>query len=167
MIQAGWRPMEAGDIGSVARISDAVHGRYTERAEVYAERLSLYPAGCFLFEKDGAAAGYMVSHPWVRAAPPTLDAMLGAFPANADCFYLHDLALLATARGTGAGKAATQRIIAQARAAAFAEIRLVAINGAEGFWASQGFVPVAGKDDTEMPGSYGDEALFMQRWITD
>jgi ribosomal protein S18 acetylase RimI-like enzyme len=151
--------MMATDVGAVAHVSDSVHGRYTERADVYAERRALYPAGCFLFERAGQVAGYLICHPWRRDRPVPLDAMLGAIPADSDCFYLHDLALLPTARGSGAGKSGTALAVAGARAGGFDEIRLVAVGGAESFWATQGFEAMAG----HAPDSYGEGARAMRR----
>ncbi|WP_257211611.1 hypothetical protein [Sphingobium sp. IP1] len=60
---AQWRPMGQGDVDAAAAISDWVHGAYTEKPAIYAERLRLYPAGCFLLEWDGEALGYLVTHP--------------------------------------------------------------------------------------------------------
>jgi GNAT superfamily N-acetyltransferase len=134
-----WRPMRADDLAAVSAISDAVHGRYTEPAAVYAERLALHPEGCRVLVRDGEVAGYLVSHPWHRDRPPALGALLHALPTDADSYYLHDLALLPTMRGTGAGKAALDLVVAQARALGFAEITLMAVGGADRFWARHGF----------------------------
>jgi N-acetylglutamate synthase-like GNAT family acetyltransferase len=167
MTQQGWRNMASGDVAAVASISDSVHGRYTERPEVYAERLHLYPAGCFLFERDEATMGYLICHPWHREAPPQLNAMLGAIPDDVDCVYLHDLALLPAARGAGAGAAATALVVATARAAGMRDIMLVAINGAESFWTTQGFVEVTDQAKTAKLASYGEGVHIMRRRLAD
>jgi GNAT superfamily N-acetyltransferase len=159
----GWRPMIAADIAAVSAISDAVHGDYTERPEVYAERLALYPAGCFLFAGEGGAAGYLIAHPWLRNRAVPLNAALGALPTDPDCLYLHDLALLPTARGTGAGRSAVRRVVDLAKRAGFGEIRLVAVNGAESFWVSQGFAALSGKESADA--SYGADAVYMRRML--
>jgi GNAT superfamily N-acetyltransferase len=154
----GWRAMRIGDVAAVSAISDAVHGRYTERPEVYAERLRLYPAGCHLLERDGKPVGYLVSHPWRGDRPPPLDAMMGALPVDADHYYLHDLALLPEARGLGAAGAAIELVVAQARAEGFAAIGLTAVNGAEAFWRRQGFTAMEAKS-----GGYGTASVAMMR----
>ncbi len=102
----GWREMRATDLDAVVAISDAVHGAFTEPRTVYAERLDLYPAGCRVYERDGAIAGFLVTHPWHSGAVPKLGALLGEIPVPADIYYLHDIALLPAARGTGAGSEA-------------------------------------------------------------
>lgn len=152
-----WRQMLDSDLPTVKSISDAVHGSYTEDKAIYAERLALYPFGCQIFERDGISLGYFIAHPWRHEAPPPLNAKLGALPADADVYYLHDIALLPAARGNGGGKAAIARVVKDAIAGGFERIRLVAINGAVDFWVSQGF--------THLPniGSYGAETYLMQR----
>jgi GNAT superfamily N-acetyltransferase len=150
--------MRAGDLAAVSAISDAVHGRYTEPVAVYAERLELYPAGCRVFEFEGEVAGYLISHPWHRQSPPKLGALLGAIPADADTFYLHDIALLPSARGTGAGRIALDLVVGDARALGFAEVTLMAVGGADLYWAAQGFDHVPREADP----SYGAGAHLMR-----
>ncbi|MGA1807414.1 MULTISPECIES: GNAT family N-acetyltransferase [Sphingobium] len=157
---AQWRPMGQGDVDAAAAISDRVHGAYTEKPAIYAERLRLYPAGCFLLEGDGQVLGYLVTHPWAGDRPPALDQLMGRLPDAADRYYLHDLALLPEARGTGAAAAAVDLAVAQARAAGFDRITLTAVNGADAFWRRQGFVdaPVAAD-------SYGADSVSMVRML--
>lgn len=158
---AGWRAMTAADLPAVAAISDTVHGRYAEPVEVYAERLALYPRGCFTLESDGAPTGFLVTHPWRGDAPPKLGAILGAIPNDADTYYLHDIALLPETRGTGAGRAGLDLTIAAARAAGLGEIMLMAVGGADRFWAAHGFA-VLEAAPAALTG-YGLEALLMRR----
>lgn len=161
--QWAWRSMRADDIPSVADISDAVHGaRYTERPEIFAERLRLYPAGCFVLARGRAIGGYLVTHPWRRGHAPALDRLVGALPDPADVYYLHDIALLPSARGGGAGAAAVALVLDRAATAGFGEVALTAINGADRYWATQGFVCV---QDTGGPGSYGADSHYMRRLL--
>ncbi|MET0362570.1 MAG: GNAT family N-acetyltransferase [Sphingobium sp.] len=162
MIAAVWRPMTAGDIADVARISCLVHGAYGEEAATYAERLRLFPAGCFVLIVGGAVVGFLVCHPWHCGSPPALNALLGAIPVDAGCLYLHDLALLASVRGTGSGRAATAIAVEVARAEELATIRLVAVNGAESFWSGQGFGYLAGEG---AEAAFGEGAYFMERCL--
>ena len=153
-----WRSMRVCDLAAVSAISDAVHGRYTEPVAVYAERLALYPAGCRVFECGGEAAGYLIAHPWHRDSPPKLGALLGAIPADADTFYLHDIALLPASRGTGAGKMALDLVVGDARALGLAEVTLMAVGGADLYWAARGFAYVPREADP----SYGAGAHLMR-----
>jgi len=162
-LPGGWRPMEAADIAAVSAISDAVHGPFTEDAEIYAERLALYPAGCFVLERQERISGYLITHPWHAATPPPLNRPVGAMPADADCYYLHDLALLPEARGCGAGRAAADCALRAARAAGQDTILLIAVGGAEAFWKRQGFAAIAGRRDDAGKSSYGEESVLMRR----
>ena len=154
----GWRPMEEADIAAVSTISGAVHGAYTEGADIYAERLRLYPAGCWLLAHDGTAMGYCISHPWQGDAPPPLDAPLQAIPTQPDRYYLHDLALLPQARGTGAAADAVELVLTYARRVGFARIALTAVNGAEAFWRKHGFASVR-----QQNAAYGVDTIMMDR----
>ncbi|HWK42900.1 MAG TPA: GNAT family N-acetyltransferase [Croceibacterium sp.] len=150
--------MRKDDVGAVTAISDAVHGDFTEPSSVYAERLELYPAGCFVLEHQDAIAGYLVSHPWLRESSPALGQPLGAIPGDTDTYYLHDIALLPVARGTGAGRGAIALIKAQALTGGFPDITLTAVNGADRFWAAQGFT----YDEGGAADGYGEGTYRMR-----
>jgi len=158
---AHWRPMDAADLPAVVRISDVVHGDFTEPLETFADRLAHYPAGCAILERDGEALGYLISHPWPRdAEPPKLGAVLGPLRAS-DSYYFHDIALLPAARGTGAGATATAFVMGQAGAEGCRDVRLVAIQGADSYWHAQGFAYVG----SAIEGPYGPGSHLMQRAI--
>lgn len=165
-----WRPMTSVDLQHVLAIAGAVHPSYPEDSAVFAERLRLYPAGCLICQSAGRVVGYGLSHPWRAGAPPALNALLGALPAPASTYYIHDIALLPEARGDGAGAAVVARLLAQARAAGFATVSLVAVSGTAGFWRRFGFrvvVSALGDAPSADPAlaaklrSYDDAACFM------
>lgn len=161
-----WRAMQPSDMDEVSALSDAVHGIYTEPRAVYAERRDLYPAGCFVLADDGPIAGYLIAHPWRQKAPPPLGGMIGAIPDDADSIYLHDLALLPSARGTGAGGTATRMVLDLARQAGLGDVTLLAVGGADVFWASRGFSPVADQAlAARLRASYGPEVVYMHRLV--
>lgn len=158
-----WRPMTQADISAVAAIGTTVHPAFPESPAIVAERLALYPAGCLVLCSDAGAIGYAVSHPWRFLHPPKLDAALGQLPAAPDTYYIHDLALLPTARGTGAGGAAVQRLIEQAKSEKLENLSLVAISGSAPFWARHGFRVQTDQPLRQRLRSYGDDARFMVR----
>jgi GNAT superfamily N-acetyltransferase len=160
-----WRPLREEDIPAVTAISDVVHGRFTERPEVFAERLSLYPEGCFMLDHDGAAEGYLISHPWHRRSPVPLDQLIGAIPEDAGSYYLHDLALLPDTRGFGAGRRGVELVLAHASDAGFGQVSLVAVNGADAFWAALGFSCVEDEAVARQLQSYGEGTFFMERGL--
>lgn len=154
--------MRRDDLPAIAAISDAVHEHYSEDGTIYAERLALYPSGCFTLWQEHQIIGYLISHPWHRNSPPALNAALGSIPATADAYYLHDIALLPSARGGGSGRIAVDLIMDLARKAGFPDVTLMAVNGADRFWASVGFTYV---DEAAKPSSYGEDSHLMRRVV--
>jgi GNAT superfamily N-acetyltransferase len=148
--------MRSADLAQVVAISAAVHGDYAEPLAVYAERLALYPHGCWVSELAGVISGFLVTHPWRTGTTPALGTLLGSIPADADTYYLHDIALLPRTRGLGLGHSALLLVEAQARAAGCAEISLVAVNGADRYWEQRGFVKVG-------EGDYGPGTWLMRK----
>src|SRR5437867_488910 len=96
-----WRQMLPADLDAVNGIADQVHVNYPEDAAVFAERQALYGKGCHVLIGSQGVVGYTISHPWHFKKPPELNVLLGGIPEKPTTFYLHDIALLRTARGSG------------------------------------------------------------------
>lgn len=156
-----WRAMTTLDLPAVESIAAAVHPNFPEDAAVFAERRRLYPDGTRLLELDGVPSGYLLSHPWRYQALPELNSLLGEIPADADTYYLHDLALLPAVRGTGAAAMIVGDILRHARAAGFTNVSLVAVNDSLPFWYKHGFRVVAAPALAEKLASYEAAAKFM------
>lgn len=152
--------MRPDDLATVNRIAGQVHPNFPESDAIPTERLALYPAGCLVLETDADVTGYTVSHPWQAGKPPALDHLLGQLPDHPGTFYLHDLALLPAARGTGAATQAVGLLVALAARAGLPTMTLVAVNNATGFWQRQGFRIIGAA-----PASYGADARVMTREI--
>ena len=155
--------MTATDLPAVLAVAGVVHPAYPEDEAVFAERLRLCPAGCLVLEGAGSPIGYVVAHPWHRAAPPALNSPLGELPSQAGCFYIHDLALLPQARGSGAGGVLVAKLAEIAARAGLPRLALVAIDGSSGFWRRQGFREVHEPALAEKLASYDDAARYMER----
>src|SRR3546814_2446540 len=95
---------------------------------IFRERRALFPGGCFVLDGGAGIMGYVISHPAVFGQPPKLNRLLGAIPAQADCYYIHDLALAPAARGSGATRDIVARIGTVAARLGYARIGLVAVN---------------------------------------
>jgi GNAT superfamily N-acetyltransferase len=135
-----WRAMAASDLNAVHRISMDVHPAHPERAEVLAEKFRLYPAGCFVLERRDGVVGYCFSHPWTDGQPPPLDTLMGALPAHVSTYFVHDLTVDESVRGTGMGRALVPNLFAAARAAGVDRLVLVAVNNRGPFWQAAGFL---------------------------
>lgn len=155
-----WRAMRADDVDSVDAIAAAVHVNFPEPKAVFANRQAQYPQGCMILEQAGEngprALGYMIAHPWpMDQEPPELGALVDQMP-QADALYLHDVAILADARGSGAGGAALDHLMDFARHQGFARIWLTAVDGADRYWAQKAFHRVG--DDAP----YGEGTMVME-----
>lgn len=160
MAAPAWRAMHAGDLPDVERISAIVHPRYPERDEVPAERLRLFPAGCLIATYNTMTVGYAIAHPGKIGQPPPLDTLLGTLPPDADCLYIHDVALLPETRGLRFGAAAVATLLDLARQHGLACLTLTAVNNSAAFWSRQGLslAPI-----NKGLGTYGDDAAYMVR----
>ncbi|MGV3651136.1 MAG: GNAT family N-acetyltransferase, partial [Devosia sp.] len=111
----------------------------------------------------GGLAGYVFSHPYRRSAVPALNAPLGDLPETADCWYIHDLALLPQARGSGAAGRCVADLVALAQAEGMARISLGAVNGSIPFWSRQGFGVVDAPQLAAKLAAYEAAARLMER----
>ena len=50
------------DLPEILAVAKEVHPAFPEDAEVFAERLCLYTAGCLVFHAGRTIAGYVISH---------------------------------------------------------------------------------------------------------
>ena len=156
-----WRAMTTLDLPVVETIAASVHPAFPEDIAVFAERQRLYPDGTRLLELGGTPSGYILSHPWRFGALPALNSLLGVIPADADTYYLHDLALLPAARGTGAAAMIVGDMLRHARGAGFASASLVAVNGSLPFWYKHGFREVPAPELVQKLASYEAAARLM------
>ena len=160
--EAAWRSMMPGDVDGVVEIARLAFPDHFEDRACFAERLTLYPRGCFVLEAE-RIAGYLIAYPWLSGSAPPLNTTIGTLPAHADLLYLHDLALLPSVRGQGATPAILKRLIDQAEGDAWPAIALVAVNDAAGFWQRMGFDIVANPSMAAKLASYGADARYMVR----
>ncbi len=160
-----WRPLRRGDLSAVVAIADALHPAARERLEVFEEKHSLFPEGCFALQVDDAVAGYLISHPWRLGDVPPLDAFLVRLPDAPNCLYLHDIAIDRAARGHGCAAVAVDLLTAIARRRALGALALVALYGADALWERLGFTRDADAGLAMKMKGYGEGAVFMRKTI--
>lgn len=156
-----WRAMTGYDLPAAQAIAEQVHPKFFEAPEVLGERQRLYRNGCYLLEIGEKAAGYVLSHPWRSGSLPALNTLLGEIPAEADTYYLHDLALRPVARRVGAASHIVAALTKHAIANGFASMSLIAVNGSQGFWEKHGFVVSEAPGVKEKLRSYETAARLM------
>lgn len=160
-----WRAMTEADLDAVEAAAAVIHPGYPEDRAVFAERLALWPEGCRVLDRAGSLAGYAITHPGEYGRPPKLDTLLGGLAANPDTYYFHDIALLPGVRGRGASRVVVADLAALAERLGLATLSLVAVNASRPIWEAQGFGVAT--DASPDLGSYGGEAWFMVRRISD
>ena len=150
--------MQPADLDAVERLGNGIHVDHPESPEIFAERLALCPEGCFVLE---GLAGYVLSHPWMLGAPPALNTLLGALPSAPDTWYIHDVALAPSARGTGSGAVIVARLTSLVASLGMTTMSLIAVGRSPGFWSRQGFAPALLPPQKLV--SYGEGATHMVR----
>lgn len=159
-----WRFMTEADLDGVVEVAGEAFPNHPEDRACFANRLALYPAGCRVLADDtGAVGGYLVSYPWLLDAAPALNALLPSLPETPEVYYLHDLALLSSARGGGHAARGAALAIEAAKEAGLSMVCLTAVNNAAAFWARQGFEPRHSAAMGDKLASYGEDAVYMVR----
>jgi len=160
---ATWRPAAAADLDEVERIGNAIHMTLQERPEVFANKLALFPQGCFVLTCNGTLAGYGIAHPWALGSVPALDTLMAALPPSPTCLYVHDVVVLPAARGQGAAGVLVDLYAAVARQQELPSLALVSVYGTYVFWERFGFQATAGPELADKLKSYGDTARYMRK----
>ncbi|UPK32871.1 GNAT family N-acetyltransferase [Bradyrhizobium sp. 186] len=167
MSKPHWRHACASELPAIIAIAARIHPDLPERAEVFAEKMRLYPDGCFALVADNEIVGYGLSHPWMQQQVPPLNGFLETLPGDADCLYVHDVAVLPDCRG-GVARAYVAIIEDLARVSGIAMLALVSVYVTRPLWERFGFRPVtADAELREKLESYGASATYMLRDLAD
>lgn len=146
MTSATIRHARTADLPAIIALDQALFGWYgaDEKPETIRARLSVYPAGFFVAEVDGAVAGYTSTEKWGALREPALDE---------DPAYTHDpdgsilcittLAVNAEYQGRKLGARLLDRLIGLARQEGCTQIVLETAHAAA-FYTRRGF-EIAGK----------------------
>lgn len=157
--------MVISDLQVVNAIGDAIHIELPERPEVFEEKFRLFPAGCRKLVSHNQIVGYGISHPWLLNSIPPLDAFLERLPEKPECLFIHDVAILPTARGHNAAALYVAEMCTVAKATNLQSLALVSVYGTTPLWARFGFHVVDDPALTSKLMSYGKTAKYMVRLI--
>jgi predicted N-acetyltransferase YhbS len=120
------------------------------------------PSTCAVYlNNDNKVLGYLLAHPWESDVPPKLHEKIQI--TTSINLYLHDLALAHEARGKGIAKSLVANLIDKAKSQGFVRIFLVAVQGADTFWAKFGFIVIP---NALICPSYGDYSVLMALELT-
>ncbi|HEY6858776.1 MAG TPA: GNAT family N-acetyltransferase [Pseudolabrys sp.] len=164
---AEWRSTTAADLDAIQKIANVVHPKLAESNEVFAEKLRLFPEGCFVLVEDGVVLGYAFVHPWRLNDVPKLNDFLRRIPSESDCLLIHDVAVLHRARGRGASKALLDLMANLARDREIPSLALVSVYNSRPHWGRLGFEVVSNELIVAKLKSYGDTASYMVRALAN
>ena len=160
-----WTLASASDVDDIIRLAEAIHPAFPERPEVFAEKLSLFPSGCYVLVWHEEVVGYGLSHPWILNCIPPLDSLLDKVPGDTDCLYIHDVAILPEVRGRGSAALYVELMVERAHTIGVNFLALISVCQTVPLWARYGF-EVANCSELGMKlQSYGPTARYMTRTL--
>lgn len=159
------RSMQASDIPAVMTIQEESYpDELLETDEVISARLASFPDYAWVADEAQEACAYLFAYPARLGRITPFD---GVFTQHddADCLYLHDLAVGLLASGRGVGPALVRHALEHARTRGLRHSALVAVQGSGDFWSRMGFEPCPVNDAAQMENlaTYGRAALYMTR----
>ncbi|CAN7275530.1 GNAT family N-acetyltransferase [Phyllobacterium sp. LjRoot231] len=159
-----WRLMKASDLASVSAVAAEIHPDFPEDDAVFLNRLSMHGQGAYVLENGTTILGYAITHPWKSFDIPALNTVLEASPDRRN-YYIHDIALMDAARGSGAASEIVSVLTDHAMALGCKTISLVAVKGSSGFWQKHGFETADRPELRTKLKTYSDDACFMLRQL--
>lgn len=135
-----WREAVSADVAAIDRIARIAHPDFPERPEAFAEKLMLSPTTNFVaVDPSGAVRGYAIAFPWHAGDMPKIDTLFGSLPEDASVLYVHDVALLPSARRQGLVTELLKLLSTAARQLGLGGMTLAAVYGTEAAWFRYGF----------------------------
>lgn len=133
------RTMTADDLAGVLAVQrECYPPAMNEPAATILSRLAQAPDFAWVAEGDGGVCAYLVAYP-SRLGKVTQLGGDFAVAGNADCLYLHDLAVAPRALGGGVARALLRQARQAALAAGLRQAALVSVQDSRAFWQKQGF----------------------------
>ncbi|QEW05400.1 GNAT family N-acetyltransferase [Nitrincola iocasae] len=158
------RLMQPTDLPSVWQVQCACYSHFEPetQASLGAKR-EASPQSCFVAEQGDILLGYVIAMPWLLGVVPALNDPSCNLPAQADCLYLHDMAIAPAAAGQGVGQRLFEAVTEAGYKLELSKLALTAIEGAKGYWQRHGFVPVALPLSAAKVAQYGGNITYMSR----
>ena len=160
------RSMTANDLAAIEIIQAEVYsGYFLESADVIRQRFNLSPTTAWVAEYDDHVCAYLVGY-WSKVGK--INPLNAPFSSveNADCLYLHDLALLRSAQGFGLAKKFIQVAIEHALSNSVLAVALLSVQNSKEFWRRFGFaeyinLEAAQQDNLHTYLDGNDSAFYM------
>jgi len=159
------RPMQAPDIPAVLTIQEESYpDELLETTGVISARLAAFPDYAWVAEEAQEACAYLFAYPTRLGGVAPFNSEFTRHD-DADCLYLHDLAVGLLASGRGVGPALVRHALAHAGTRGLRHSALVAVQGSREFWSRMGYeaCPVQDAAQAENLATYGGSAVYMTR----
>lgn len=158
------RAMTIQDLAAVESVqAEAYAGYFLESADVIAQRFHSSPSTAWVAEKEGTVCAYLVGY---RSKIGKINPLNAPFNVveETNCLYLHDLALLKSAQGTGLGRKLVQAANEYAKSESVAAVALLSVQNSKEFWQGLGFAEFSDLEHCQQENlrTYltGDESAF-------
>lgn len=154
------------DLEAVLSVQSACYDAFFhESAAAFRAKVLASPDTHWLCRREGMPLGYLVTLPVAEGKLPALDSDSVAMADRPEWLYVHDLAVLPQARALGLGKRFMAEAERLARDKGLRGLALVAVQGAEAYWAKAGFTVKTGVSP-ELAlklASFGGGAAYMEK----
>lgn len=137
---AEFRRLTIADVPAVHALEvEAYEPALHESPAAFERLIAIFPDGAIgAFDPHGLCA-FIFGVPLLRGMTLDLGSPLAAIPADADTFYVHDIAVARRCRGQRIGFELATRLLDIARARGFTRAELVSVQGSAPFWERFGF----------------------------
>ncbi|MBN8444567.1 MAG: GNAT family N-acetyltransferase [Gammaproteobacteria bacterium] len=133
------RQMQLTDLPAVVKLQDRCYSQELfESADLVKSRLLLTPQSYWVALYQDKLWAYLFSYPAVLGKINALGQPFAAY-SDANCLYVHDLAVSSDARGQGVATKLLEQAIAYARELDFDYLSLVSVQNSLPFWQDRGF----------------------------
>jgi predicted N-acetyltransferase YhbS len=157
--------MQVRDIPAVMSIQEESYSAEVLESEaVIRDRLAACPQLAWVAEDDEGVCAYLFAYRSRVGKVTPLDGMFQPH-AEADCLYLHDLAVSRRANGRGIGPALVRKNLEQARTHQLRYSALVSVQESEAFWSRLGYAAHTELEPRQASNlaSYQIPAVYMVR----
>lgn len=162
MSQPTIRPIQEEDWPVILALqAEAYYALEPEDQQVLRSKLTLGPSSSLVACLEGEVVGYCLAHPWCADKPAGLYQCYRQ-PAGHECLYIHDVVISPSAQGMGIARRFLTHLEALARRHQQKQLSLVAVQGADRFWARHQFQARTCPKDL---GEYGEQAVYMCRTL--
>ena len=160
------RPLRHTDLSAALAIQSQSYPAFLREGKAaFASRLNLPESYCLAATRDGLLIGYLLAYGWPSQAPSPIGAVLTK-DAVSEVLFIHDLASLPAAQGSGIGRTLVMRAFELAALDGLCEAQLIAVEGAASYCRRLGFVEVATSEKLAAAvAEYGRDARWMTREI--